>query len=102
MNDEQRLGKRIAHVLSEGTARLDSTVLERLRADRHRAVTLRSAGAFDLRARMTAVARGSVSATSMSGVHEAVSRPSFPAIRQQSSVNIQLTPGSLNWLAMVG
>ena len=58
MNDEQWLGKRIAHVLSEGTARLDSAVLERLRADRHRAVTLRSAGAFDLRARMTAVARG--------------------------------------------
>ena len=54
MNDEQRIGKRVAHLLTEGTARLDATVLERLRADRKRAVTVRSAGVFDLRARLRA------------------------------------------------
>lgn len=50
MIDEQRLGKRVAHLLSEGTAQLDSAILERLREDRLRAVTLRSPGTLDVRA----------------------------------------------------
>lgn len=52
MNDEQRVGKRVAHLLSEGTAQLDAAVLSRLRVDRLRAVALRSPGTLDMRARL--------------------------------------------------
>ncbi len=50
--DEQRVGKRVARLLSESTAQLDSAVLERLRFDRQRAVALRSPGVLDLRAHL--------------------------------------------------
>ena len=58
MNDERQVGRRVAHLLSEGTMQLDSRVLERLLTDRERAVALRASGAFDLRAWFRDVAGG--------------------------------------------
>ncbi|QID17306.1 DUF3619 family protein [Nitrogeniibacter mangrovi] len=48
MNDEQRFGRRIEHLLSESTADLDGAVLARLREARVAAVKARKRSRFDL------------------------------------------------------
>lgn len=48
MNEEQRLGRRVAHLLSESASRVDPVVLERLHAARIEAVKARKQGAFDI------------------------------------------------------
>ena len=51
---------------------------------------------------ISTVARGSFSAVSMSGVHLSAGSSSFSRISRARFANIQLMPGSLNWLAIVG
>ena len=48
MNEEQRLGRRVAALLSERAAQLDAPVLERLRDARLAAVRVRKRSRFDL------------------------------------------------------
>ncbi len=48
MNDEQRLGRRVGHLLSESAAQLDAPVLARLREARLAAVKMRKRSRFDL------------------------------------------------------
>jgi len=48
MKDEHRLGRRVAHLLSESAARVDPAVLDQLRLARQRAVALRKRSHFDL------------------------------------------------------
>jgi len=48
MNEEQRIGQRIGHLLSESASQLDPVVLARLHAARQAAVAARKRGRFDL------------------------------------------------------
>ena len=46
MNPQQQFGRRVAHLLSEGSAQLDNAVLARLRQGRQQAVAARRRGAL--------------------------------------------------------
>lgn len=48
MNEEQRLGRRVAHLLSESASRVEPAVLHRLHAARIEAVKARKRSAFDI------------------------------------------------------
>lgn len=48
MTEEQRFGRRVAHLLSESAHRLDPSVLDRLQQARRDAVRLRKRSGFDI------------------------------------------------------
>ena len=50
----------------------------------------------------TGASTGQTSAQVPQSTQASASREALAATRRHSSVNIQVTPGSLNWLAMVG
>jgi len=47
MNEEQRFGRRVAHLLSESASRVDPAVLDRLQQTRREAVRRRKRSSFD-------------------------------------------------------